>query len=71
MTQRKDQKGCVFDIPESNYKRFRDNFSSLKRSQGQQLGFTIEKCSTLPDLMGGSDAHCTEERSSHPSNGQC
>lgn len=47
----KNSLGALFDIYEDQYDRFMDNFEHIYNSEGDRLGFEVERCHELPELQ--------------------
>jgi len=51
----KDGLGAVFDIQNSYYERFLDNYDHIKNQEGLNLDFVVSRCSELPELIDEED----------------
>ena len=46
----RDGSGAVFDIKDSYYERFLDNYDHIKKQEGSRLDFVVKRCDDLPEL---------------------
>ena len=59
-----DGMGVVFDIQNSYYERFLDNYDHIKNQEGLKLDFIVSRCQELPEMEdeesnGGSSSVTT------------
>ena len=45
-----DGMGVVFDIQNSYYERFLDNYDHIKNQEGLKLDFIVSRCQELPEM---------------------
>lgn len=47
--------GAVFDIQNSYYERFLDNYDHIKNQEGVTLDFVVTRCQELPGIEDGEN----------------